>query len=92
MAIFIKTVGFFLLATVMAKTQALPSVGLAFSYVSLDEATRQVRQDSSKKVLGAKTESIDGKDVHVIKVLTPDGRIQNLKIDAESGRLLGRGG
>ncbi|WP_341326072.1 PepSY domain-containing protein [Methylotuvimicrobium sp. KM2] len=58
--------------------------------VSLDEATKQVRQDSRVKVLGAKTESIEGRKVHVIKILTPDGRIQYQRIDAETGRLLGR--
>lgn len=58
--------------------------------ISLDEATKQVRQDSRVKVLGAKTEKIDERKVHVIKVLTPDGRIQYQRIDAETGRLLGR--
>ena len=58
--------------------------------VSLDEATKQVRQDSRVKVLGAKTESIEDRKVHVIKILTPDGRIQYQHIDAETGRLLGR--
>ncbi|MBU2571728.1 MAG: PepSY domain-containing protein [Gammaproteobacteria bacterium] len=58
--------------------------------VSLDEATKQVRQDSKVKVLGAKTESIEDRKVHVIKILTPDGRIQYQRIDAETGRLLGR--
>ena len=58
--------------------------------VSLDEATKQVRQDSRVKVLGAKTESIEDRKVHVIKILTPDGRIQYQRIDAETGRLLGR--
>jgi uncharacterized membrane protein YkoI len=28
---------------------------------------------------------IDGKDVHIIKVLTPDGRVQYIKVDAETG-------
>lgn len=71
---------------------AAVSAGSAFtlSWVSLDDATKQIRQDSKKRVLGAKTETIDGREVHVIKVLTPDGRIQHLKIDAETGQLLGR--
>ena len=74
----------------------LPSVVRAGSeftlaLVSLDDATKQIRQDSNKKVLGAKTEIIDGRTIHIIKILTPDGRIQNQRIDAETGQLLGRG-
>ena len=86
MANFIKA----LLLSLIIPTVAFSGGALTLSWVSLDEATKQVRKDSEKKVLGAKTESIDGREVHVIKVLTPDGRIQHLKIDAETGRLLSR--
>ena len=58
------------------------------AYVSLDEATKQIIEGTYNKVLGAQTEIIDGKEVHVIKVLTPDGRIQYYKIDAETGQLV----
>lgn len=58
------------------------------SLVSLDEATKIVRQDKAKKILGAKTETIDGRDIHIIKVLTPDGRVQQIRVDAQSGKLL----
>lgn len=58
--------------------------------ISLDEATKQVRRDSRNKVLGAKTETIEDRKVHVIKILTPDGRIQHQRIDAETGQSLGR--
>ncbi len=58
------------------------------AYVSLDEATKQIIEGTYNKVLGAQTEIIDGKEVHIIKVLTPDGRIQYYKIDAETGQLV----
>ncbi len=58
------------------------------AYVSLDEATKQIIEGTYNKVLGAQTEVIDGKEVHIIKVLTPDGRIQYYKIDAETGQLV----
>ncbi len=58
------------------------------AYVSLDEATKQIIEGTYNKVLGAQTELIDGKEVHIIKVLTPDGRIQYYKIDAETGQLV----
>jgi uncharacterized membrane protein YkoI len=57
--------------------------------ISLDEATSQILKDGKKRVLAATTEIIDGKEVHVIKVLTPDGRIQHFKIDAETGAIIG---
>ena len=58
------------------------------AYISLDEATKQIIEGTYDKVLGAETVDIDGKAVHVIKVLTPDGRIQYFKIDAETGQLV----
>lgn len=58
------------------------------SYVSLDDATKQIIEGTYDKVLGAQTEFIDGKEVHVIKVLTPDGRIRYYRIDAETGQLV----
>ncbi|MFU8789400.1 MAG: PepSY domain-containing protein [Methylobacter sp.] len=56
--------------------------------ISLDEATQQIIEGTYNKVLGAQTEIIDGKAVHIIKVLTPDGRIRYYKIDAETGQLV----
>ncbi len=56
--------------------------------ISLDDATKQIIEGTYNKVLGAQTEIIDGKAVHIIKVLTPDGRIRYYKIDAETGQLV----
>jgi uncharacterized membrane protein YkoI len=57
--------------------------------ISLDQATKQIiKNDSNIRILGAETEIIDCKVVHVIKVLTPDGRIQHYKIDAETGEII----
>lgn len=56
--------------------------------VSLDEATKQVLKEGNKRVLGASTETIDGKETHIIKVLTPDGHIQHYKIDAVTGAVI----
>jgi hypothetical protein len=58
------------------------------SNISLDQATKQVIDNEGNiRVLGAETEIIDGKEVHVIKVLTQDGRIQHYKIDAETSEI-----
>ena len=56
--------------------------------INLDDAAKKVIEGNDRKVLGAKTEIIDGKEVHVIKVLTDDGRIQHHKVDAETGEIL----
>lgn len=57
--------------------------------ISLEQATRQVLDSGNHRVLGAQTIMIDGREVHVIKVLTPDGRIHYFRIDAETGASLG---
>ncbi len=56
--------------------------------ISVDEAARKVRSGQQRRVLSAKTQVIDGKKVHIVKSLTPDGRIQYHKFDAQTGLLL----
>ncbi len=58
---------------------------LLLTRVSLDQATHQVIKEYKFRVLGAHTEIIDGREVHVIKVLTADGHIRHYRIDAETG-------
>lgn len=55
---------------------------------ALDLAARQLNQDGHNRVLGAETEQIDDKQVHVIRVLTNQGHIRHYKFDAETGQLL----
>jgi uncharacterized membrane protein YkoI len=57
--------------------------------ISLDQATRQVLGSGNHRVLGAQTIIVNGREVHVIKVLTPDGRVRYFRIDAETGAFLG---
>lgn len=72
------------------------SIGLAESVtvgnapvITLEQATRQVISNNfASRVLSAKTEEFEGRKVHVIKTLTPDGRIQQQTIDADTGALL----
>ena len=61
---------------------------IAFAVLSLDQATKKVIEQNKSKILSAKTEVINGKEVHVIKVLTRKGRIQYLKVDADSGIII----
>lgn len=57
--------------------------------ISLDQATKQIIGHGKNRVLGAQTAVIDGREVHIIKVLTPAGRIRYIKIDAETGAVIG---
>jgi len=74
---------------IKAVVAALLLSNSCFAAISLDEATRQIIEGTYNKVLGAQTELIDGREVYIIKVLTPDGHIQYFKIDAETGQLVG---
>ncbi len=56
--------------------------------VSLHEATQKILSDGNARVLGATTVIIENREVHIIKVLTPEGRILHYKIDAETGALI----
>lgn len=56
--------------------------------VSLELAAQQLTRDENNRVLGAETDLIDDREVHVIKVLTSNGHIRHIKIDAETGELI----
>jgi len=64
--------------------------GSARSEVNLDMAVERARQGGTR-VLSAETVSADGRRVHVIKVLTKDGRVRRLTVDAETGDPPSRG-
>jgi uncharacterized membrane protein YkoI len=55
--------------------------------LSLEQATKQII-DQGNRVLSAHTEVVDNKEVYLIKVLTPEGHIRYIQIDAETGGVL----
>ena len=59
--------------------------------ISLDEAVSRARRQSDGKILSAETVRVDGRRVHRIKILTPDGRVTRVEMDAETGRPARRG-
>lgn len=61
---------------------------LSLTRIDLDQATQQILRQSSVKVLSAYTAIVDGREIHVIKILTPDGHIRYFRIDAETGNLI----
>lgn len=50
--------------------------------MSLDQAVDQVRRSTGARVLSAETDRRSGRSVHRIKVLTPDGQVRYIQIDA----------
>lgn len=53
---------------------------------SLDNAVNRIRKETNSRVLSAETRSVDGRRVHVIRVLTEDGRVKRLRVDADNDR------
>jgi hypothetical protein len=54
----------------------------------LDTAVARIRKQTGGRVLAAETRFIDGRPVHVIRILTPQGKVRNYQIDARTGRQL----
>lgn len=55
--------------------------------ISIHQAVRQVKSSHSGKVLGAETRVEQGRNVHIIKLVTEDGVIRRIRVDAESGAM-----
>lgn len=62
----------------------LSSLGVAHA-LTLEQATTQIIQSTSNKVLGAKVGDFNGQRIYIIKILTPKGRVQHIKVDAVTG-------
>ncbi len=61
---------------------------VAAATVDLEAAAERVKERFDGRVLGGKTVTEEGRTVHVIRVLTPDGRVRHVRVDAESGKIL----
>jgi len=72
-----------LLAVLPLSVSALAHPG---RYTSLDQAVSQARERYHGRVLSAETERRGGRETHNVRILTPDGRVKNLRIDADSDR------
>lgn len=53
---------------------------------SLDEAVSDARDRYPGRVLSAETKRNNGRESHRIRILTNEGRVKRLNIDADSGR------
>ena len=53
---------------------------------SLEDAVSEARGRHPGRVLSAETDRRGGRESHNIRILTRDGRVKRLRMDAESGR------
>ena len=54
--------------------------------ISLDEAVRRAEAQYNAKVVRTDVQDEDGRKVYVLKLLSDDGRVINVRIDAATGR------
>ena len=54
--------------------------------ISLDEAVRMAESQLHAKVVRTDVQDEDGRKVYVLKLLSEDGRVINVRIDAATGR------
>jgi uncharacterized membrane protein YkoI len=58
-----------------------------YAGVSLDQAIQMVQSHYRAKVIKADVGSNDGKRVYLLRVLSPEGRVFAVRVDAETGRM-----
>jgi hypothetical protein len=54
--------------------------------MSLDQAVEQAKQRLGGRVISAETRERDGKRVHNVRILTKEGKVRRLRINAEGDR------
>jgi uncharacterized membrane protein YkoI len=54
--------------------------------ISLDEAVRRAEAQYHARVVRTDVQDEDGRKVYVLKLLSEDGRVINVRIDASTGR------
>ncbi|MFK7955332.1 MAG: PepSY domain-containing protein [Lysobacterales bacterium] len=62
------------------------SLGLgmgAANAMTLSQAVNKVRRDTGGKVLSAKTEVRNNRQIHVVKVLTKDGKVRYVQVTGD---------
>ena len=58
--------------------------------VSLDRAVADIRSRERGRVLSADSVQRGGRDVHRIKILTEKGRVRNVYMDPQTGKIIRR--
>lgn len=68
-------------------TEAHPAATAYDEAIGLEEAVRRVRERTGGRVLRAETRRENGRVVHRVRVLSPDGRVRTWSVDADTGRI-----
>ena len=61
-------------------------VAVASGEISLDEAVSRAERQYRARVVRTDVQDEDGRKVYVLKLLSEDGRVFTVRIDAQSGR------
>lgn len=56
--------------------------------LSLDEAIERVQRQFGARVVRAEAREARGRTVYVLRLLSEDGRVWTVRVDAQSGRLM----
>lgn len=54
--------------------------------ISLDQAVEQAKERVNGRVISAETRDRDGRQIHNIRILTKEGKVRRLRINADGGR------
>lgn len=63
----------------------LLSLTNAVAEVSLNKAVEQAKQRKGGQVISAETQTRDGRRVHNIRILSKDGKVHRVRINADGG-------
>ncbi len=66
---------------------ARPPVQIAFDGISLDQAVNRAERQYRARVVRTDVQDEDGRTVYVLKLLSEDGRVFTVRIDAATGRM-----
>jgi len=69
-----------------AVREQLPALEIMGDGISLDEAVRRAEAQYRARVVRTDVQDEDGRKVYVLKLLSDDGRVINVRIDAATGR------
>jgi len=61
---------------------------MARDRMSLDQAAAMVRRQTGGRIIKASSRTSNGRTIHSIRVLTRDGKVFTVRVDAASGRVL----
>ena len=76
----------------MAHWRDAPRAGYVriVQYVPMDQVISKARKRSKGRVLSTRLKMRDGREVYVVKILMPGGKVKRVVVDAISGKVIRR--